>query len=77
MGPSLIFLKRLTHDVGSRCDKICKGVTLDLGSKLLKFSKRSVYDQDGSKKRKRLSSKISILSAVILPEYVQRVNSVC
>ena len=53
MGPSLIFSKRLTHDVGSRCGKIFQRVTPDLGSKLLKFSKRSVYDQDGSKKRKK------------------------
>ena len=34
--------------------KFVEGLTLDLGSKLLKFSKRSVYDQNESKKRKRL-----------------------
>ena len=34
--------------------KFVKGLTLDLGSKLFKFSKRSVYDQNGSRKRKRL-----------------------
>ena len=34
--------------------KFVEGLTLDLGSKLLRFSKRSLYDQNASKKRKRL-----------------------
>ena len=55
MEPSLIFSKRLTHDVGSRWGKICKGIDPRFGVKIIKvFEKVGVRSKWIEKTKKTI-----------------------